>query len=124
LAVVRPCSAVAKNKPGRRLRPMKSFVLRKALAGDLALCFGYSIEFGGRAAFVDEFFILPEARGRGLGGRLLEEVKAAAAAEGILALHLDVARQNEAAQRIYTRHGFQSRALRFGVHQVDLIPPE
>ncbi len=90
----------------------------QGLVGYLALCFGYSIEFGGRDAFVDEFFILPEARGQGLGGRLLEEVKAAAAGEGILALHLEVERRNEAAQRIYARHGFQSRAPRF-----DVAPP-
>ena len=91
----------------------------QGLVGYLAVCLGYSIEFGGRDGFVDEFFLLPEARGRGLGGRMLEEVKAAAAADGILALHLEVERRNEGAQRIYARHGFQSRS-RFGLMSIRL----
>ena len=80
-----------------------------ALIGYLALCFGYSIEFGGRDAFVDEFFIVPEARGKGIGGWVLEAVKAEAAAEGIVALHLEVDRDNAAARRLYAAHGFRLR---------------
>lgn len=43
--------------------------------GYIAICFGYSIEFGGRDAFVDEFFITEAARGRGLGRIALEAIK-------------------------------------------------
>ena len=84
-----------------------------ALIGYIALCFGYSIEFGGRDAFIDEFFLVPDARGQGIGGRVLEAVKAEAAADGILALHLEVAEENAAAQRLYAAHGFR---LRDGFH--------
>lgn len=78
-------------------------------AGYIALCYGYSIEFGGRDAFVDEFFIVEAERGRGLGRRALEQVKREAARAGVRALHLEVARGNTAAKRFYGKAGFQSR---------------
>ena len=77
--------------------------------GYIALCFGYSIEFGGRDAFVDEFFLLDTARGRGLGRRVLAEVSATAAALGIVALHLEVARSNPRARHFYESLGFAAR---------------
>ncbi len=79
------------------------------LIGYLAICYGFSIEFGGRDGFVDEFFVAPDARGRGLGGHCLETVKARAAADGIKALHLEVDRGNDPARRLYARHGFAAR---------------
>ncbi len=77
--------------------------------GYIALCFGYSIEFGGRDAFVDEFFIVEAERGRGLGREVLERVKAQAAEAGVRALHLEVARTNTAAKNFYGKAGFESR---------------
>ena len=38
-------------------------------AGYLILTFGFSLEYGGRDAFIDEFFIAAPHRGRGLGRR-------------------------------------------------------
>jgi len=77
--------------------------------GYVALCFGYSIEFRGRDAFVDEFFLVESARGQGLGSRVLERVKAEARALGIAALHLEVARDNARARRLYEQWGFGAR---------------
>ena len=77
--------------------------------GYIALCYGYSIEFGGRDAFVDEFFIVEAERGRGLGRRALEQVRAEAAKAGVKALHLEVARANTMAKNFYEKVGFQSR---------------
>lgn len=77
--------------------------------GYVALCFGYSIEFRGRDAFVDEFFLVESARGQGLGSRVLERVKAEARALGIAALHLEVARDNARARRLYEKWGFGAR---------------
>jgi hypothetical protein len=37
--------------------------------GYVVLCFGYSLEWLGRDAFVDEFYLREEYRGRGWGGR-------------------------------------------------------
>jgi ribosomal protein S18 acetylase RimI-like enzyme len=77
--------------------------------GYIALCFGYSIEFGGRDAFVDEFFLAEAARGRGLGRQVLAEVRKSAAHHGIVALHLEVARSNTRARRFYEDLGFAAR---------------
>ena len=78
-------------------------------AGYIALCRGFSIEFDGFDAFIDEFFLLPEYRGRGVGGRVLELIRDEARRLDINALHLEVARDNDAARRLYRRAGFEAR---------------
>jgi len=86
---------------------------RGAVVGYGALCFGYSIEFRGRDAFVDELFILEQARGQGLGSRVLRLLQAEAAKLGIVALHLEVARSNSGARRFYETCGFRARERYF-----------
>lgn len=82
---------------------------RGQAVGYIAVCFGYSIEFGGRDAFLDEFFIEPAARSRGLGSKVLEAVKNEVAQLGVLAMHLEVARTNLSAKKFYSKAGFKSR---------------
>lgn len=77
--------------------------------GYVAICFGYSIELGGRDAFVDELFVAPAARGQGTGTEVLRQVKTAAHGLGVAALHLEVARTNERARRLYQSAGFTAR---------------
>lgn len=79
------------------------------VAGYIALCRGFSLEFGGFDAFVDEFFVLPEFRGRGVGGRVLELIRNEARARDINALHLEVARDNAPARKLYAKAGFATR---------------
>lgn len=79
-------------------------------AGYIVLCFGYSLEWLGRDAFVDEFFLLKEYRGRGWGRETMAFVEEAARAAGIRALHLEVLKQNAAALEIYRKMGFRDRA--------------
>jgi GNAT superfamily N-acetyltransferase len=77
--------------------------------GYIALCYGYSIEFAGRDAFIDEFYILPEFRRQGIGSQTLDFIKAEARKAGIKALHLEVDEENAAARVLYERHGFDVR---------------
>ncbi|MBZ9560127.1 MULTISPECIES: GNAT family N-acetyltransferase [Modicisalibacter] len=77
--------------------------------GYIAVCFVHSIEFGGREATIDEFFIVREKRGMGIGKIILNRVKQALAALGVRALSLEVARNNEQAQRLYRSAGFAAR---------------
>lgn len=79
------------------------------IAGYIALCFSYSIEFAGKDAFVDEFFIEERHRGRGLGRRVLERIVEEARALGVQALHLEVARTNQRARALYESLGFALR---------------
>ncbi len=76
------------------------------VAGYLVITFGFSLEFGGRDAFVDELFIKDEFRGHGAGKEALRFAAEACRARGIRALHLEVERANEGAQGLYRRAGF------------------
>lgn len=87
--------------------------------GYVALCFGYSIEFGGRDAFIDELYILEEHRGRGIGAAVLAQIRCIARELGIEALHLEVARGNDRARRLYRRSGFVARDR---YHLMTLVP--
>lgn len=104
--------------------PQLGFVLllkgeQADVIGYIAICFGYSIEFGGRDGFVDEFFIEASHRGQGLGRMLLEAACEAARREDVQALHLEVARDNQRAQSLYLDVGFAPRS-RFTLLSRDL----
>ena len=74
--------------------------------GYVVLCYGYSLEWLGRDAFVDEFYLLEEYRRRGWGRRTMEFVEEAARSAGIRTLHLEVVRKNTAALDVYRKLGF------------------
>jgi L-amino acid N-acyltransferase YncA len=79
----------------------------------VALTLGWSLEFGGRDAFVDELYVAPPARGRGLGRAGLAVAEAGARALGVRTLHLEVEDGKPAALGLYRRNGFaeHGRAL-------------
>jgi ribosomal protein S18 acetylase RimI-like enzyme len=81
------------------------------LAGYFVLTLGYSMEFGGRSAFLDDLFIRSLHRGRGLGQAALAAMRAECEALGVRAVHLEAARDNGAAQELYRRAGFAGRDL-------------
>lgn len=70
------------------------------------LCCGFSLEYGGRDAFVDELFVRPEWRDKEIGNRLLDAMEALCLDSGIAALHLEVDHDNRHGKRLYTRRGF------------------
>lgn len=74
--------------------------------GYLVLTFGFSFEYGGRDAFVDEFFIEPGSRGRGLGRDALSFALREAERLGVHAVHLEVERSNTSAHGLYHALGF------------------
>lgn len=67
---------------------------------------GFSLEFGGRDAFVDELFVVPDMRSRGVGSALIDCVLTFCMGVGVRALHLEVGRANTGAQKLYRRLGF------------------
>lgn len=74
--------------------------------GYIFLSFYVSIEYGGLTAFVDELYVTPGHRGRGLGTRVLHEVFALAPGLGLRAIHLESERSNTRATALYLRLGF------------------
>lgn len=82
---------------------------RNAPVGYIVISFGYSVEMGGIDGFVDEFFIRDKVRGRGMGSEVLMTLLPALREHGVKALHLEVDRENESAQRLYKRAGFEPR---------------
>lgn len=77
------------------------------VAGYVVLTFGYSLEFHGRDAFVDELYLRDEYRGKGIGKRALEFLAGVCADNGVCALHLEVERSNTHAQAVYRKFGFK-----------------
>jgi ribosomal protein S18 acetylase RimI-like enzyme len=76
------------------------------LAGYVVLTLGFSLEFKGRHAVVDELYLRPEHRGQGIGRRALAHVEEACRTFRVRALRLEVERTNLRAQAVYRRAGF------------------
>jgi diamine N-acetyltransferase len=93
--------------------------------GYIVLCFGYSLEWLGRDAFVDEFYLREEYRGRGWGARAMEFIEEAARSEGIRALHLEVMPDNRVGE-MYRKIGFREHPSKFQSKWIarDLIKPK
>jgi len=79
------------------------------LVGYIALCTGFSIEFAGLDAFVDEFYIDAKFRNQGIGAKVLELIKVQAGSMNIRAIHLEVARENITAKSLYSKADFKAR---------------
>lgn len=81
----------------------------KSPVGYVILSFGWSLEFGGMDGFVDELYIRPAVRGRGMASDVLYSLPKALKGAGLKALHLEVDRTDEAAMRLYQRAHFEPR---------------
>lgn len=75
--------------------------------GYVVLTFGFSLEFRGRNAIVDELYIRPSYRGQGAGKGALAFVEHVCRALGIEALRLEVDWANTNAQAVYRKFGFK-----------------
>ena len=84
-----------------------------AAVGYIVLCFGYSLEWLGRDAFVDEFYLRKEYRGRGWGRQTMAFLEDAARAAGTRALHLEVVEGNTSALQLYRKLGFAEHRSTF-----------
>jgi len=84
-----------------------------AIAGYLILSFGYTLEYGGRDAFIDEFYIKEDFRNKGIGRFTLDYIIKYAKTTGLKALHLEVKEKHSNASRLYRRAGFSKRSSEF-----------
>ncbi len=74
--------------------------------GYIVLTFGYSLEYQGRDAFIDEFYIDAAQRNKGVGSKTLEFALEACRELDINALHLEVEPMNAAGLALYRKFGF------------------
>ncbi len=74
--------------------------------GYFVLTLGFSLEFAGRFALLDEFYVDPAHRGCGLGVQALAYIQRAAASLGVAAIRLEVDRGNPRVRAFYQRAGF------------------
>lgn len=77
-----------------------------ALVGVAALSYQWTLEHGGRSAWLEELYVVPGGRGRRVGERLLHAALAAAANDGAAAVDLEVQAGHERVERLYRREGF------------------
>jgi len=82
--------------------------IQKSSVGYAALCLGYSLEFRGHTAFLDELYVRPEWRGYGFGRAFLPFLIDTSRRAGLSALHLEVDFLNTKAHDLYRRAGFQT----------------
>ena len=76
------------------------------LIGYFALTHGFILEFGGRHAVLDEFYVRPEFRGQGHGRAALLRAEQICREQKIPVFRLEVDVTNERGQMLYERTGF------------------
>ena len=84
------------------------FELAEGAVGYCVVTWGYDLEWDGRDAFLTELFLVPSARGRGLGARAMALAEGLAREHAARALHLMVREDNSIARRLYAREGYVS----------------
>jgi diamine N-acetyltransferase len=85
---------------------------RDVPVGYIVLCFGYSLEYRGRDAFIDEFYLKESHRGHGWGRTALEFVREQSRLHHVRAIHLEVVQRNTSALEFYRKLGFKDHGHR------------
>lgn len=81
----------------------------RAPIGYIILTFGWSVEFGGMDGFVDELYVRPAVRRRGIATEVLEQLPKTLAETGLRALHLSVREDDDQTVKMYRRQLFKPR---------------
>lgn len=79
----------------------------RRVIGVACISFAWTLEHGGKSAWLDELYVLPEYRGRGVGTALLKEVIEVVGELGCAAIDLEVERDHRRAEKLYQREGFE-----------------
>ncbi|NDH77156.1 MAG: GNAT family N-acetyltransferase, partial [Actinobacteria bacterium] len=68
------------------------------------ICWSWSVEIGGPEACLDEIYVT--RRGGGVGSALIDAVRELCLERGMRRIFLETEAPNDAARRLYARHGF------------------
>lgn len=93
--------------------------LQQQIIGYLVLAFGFSFEYKGRDAFIDEFYIKPAFRNKGIGGITLDFVALQSKKLDVKALHLEVESHNIYANKLYINKGYRSNNRRLMTKKIN-----
>ena len=95
-------------------RPRRDYVVLTDADGIL----GYAgLDHGGDVADVMTVAVAPRGQGRGIGGRLLDELERRARSRGAASVLLEVRADNDAARRLYARAGYELLSTRRRYYQ-------
>ena len=72
--------------------------------------FTWSLEHGGKSSWLEELYVLPEWRSRGIGASMLSAAIEEARLRGCAAVDLEVESAHERAAHLYARSGFTRHA--------------
>jgi GNAT superfamily N-acetyltransferase len=75
-------------------------------AGVAVVSWTWTVERGGKTAWLDELYVIPAMRGRGIGRKLLLRAMAEARRAGCASMELEVVRGHGRAARLYSRERF------------------
>jgi GNAT superfamily N-acetyltransferase len=84
----------------------QGLIILAGTVGVAVVSWMYSPEKAGRIAWLEELYVAPAQRGRGLGALLIERAAREARRAGCVAMELEVLRGHERAARLYLRAGF------------------
>ena len=109
-AIDTPRAAVCRAIDGMLANDSRGFVLiaRRGprVAGVAYVAFTWTLEHGGKSAWLEEFYVVPAQRNQGIGAALLSVALQRARAAGCAAVDLEVDRAHARAAHLYTRAGF------------------
>lgn len=81
-------------------------------AGYIVATLGFAVQQGGRDAFIDEIYVTPSRRGRGLGRAALAHAETFLRDAGAGTVHLALKPELPRARALYRRHGFVDHGWR------------
>jgi GNAT superfamily N-acetyltransferase len=76
-------------------------------AGYAIVSYSYDLEYGGRDAFLSDFFVVPAHRGKGVGSAAFALLESEARDRGLRALHLAVRNEDSRAMHLYEKAGYK-----------------
>jgi GNAT superfamily N-acetyltransferase len=104
--------ALATQVSGMIAHPDQGFVLvaqsSAGVVGAAYVSFARPLEHAGEVAWLEELYVAPDERGRGVGQALLAEACARAEARGCVSVDLEIAADHARAANLYARNGFRS----------------
>jgi GNAT superfamily N-acetyltransferase len=78
-------------------------------AGVAYVSLTWSLEHGGQSCWLEELYVLPALRERGIGTELLRGVLDLARTRGLAAVDLEIEASHARVAALYGRHGFRQR---------------